>query len=136
MITGIGVVSSPQSVNVSSGDHAVFNCTAIATFINWEVYGGPLDSNLISRGFKPQLTIELNVSQNLRMGSLRVLGSPDNDDVSIVCVALLQLPSFMFVANGSDPVLLLVQGIAINLVCVCSGVGRIFEMRGQIIKQT
>ena len=70
-------------MNVSSGDHAVFNCTAIATFINWEVNGGPIDSDLINKGFEVQFTIDLNVSQDLRMRALRVLGSPDNDNTSI-----------------------------------------------------
>ena len=109
-----GIVSSPQSVNVSSGDHAEFNCTAIATFINWEVNGGPIDSDLESRGFETQFTIDLNVSQDLRMESLRVLGSPENDNTTITCVVVLVLPSLMVVADKSDPAVLLVQG-TINL---------------------
>ena len=109
-----GIVSSPQSVNVSSGDHAVFNCIAIATFINWEINGGPIDSDLINKGFETQLTIDLNVSQDLRMASLRVLGSSENDNTSITCVVVLQLASLVFLGNRSDPALLLVQGIAIR----------------------
>ena len=109
-------------MNVSSGDHAVFNCTAITTFINWEVNGGPIDSNLISRGFDQGPLVTLNVSQNLRTISLIVLGSADSNNASIVCVATelvqiqhLQLSDIEFVGNTSNPALLLVQGTALIL---------------------
>ena len=108
-----GIVSSPRSVNVPSGDHAVFNCTAIATFINWEVNGETLNSELL--GFEEQEVVDLDISQNLRMRSLTVLGSPDSNNASIACIAVLEVAPLMFVANRSNPALLLVQGTALIL---------------------
>ena len=108
-----GIVSSPQSVNVSGDDHAVFNCTAIATFINWNVNGTSLNAG--TNGFEMQLTIDVNVSQDLRTAALRVVGSPDANNSSIECVALLEQSNKTFDAISSAPALLLVQGIIITL---------------------
>ena len=105
-------------MNVSIGDNAVFNCTAIASFINWEINGGPIDSDLIGKGYDQGPLITLNVSQNLRTDSLTVLGSADNNNASIACVAILRAqiyPAFEFVGNSSDPALLLVQGTTLIL---------------------
>ena len=113
-------------MNVSSGDNAVFNCTAIATYIVWEVNGAPIDSDFISRGFDQGPLVTLNVSQNLRTDSLTVLGSADNNNASIVCVAILQLSETKFVGNTSDAVLLLVQGTAL---IVCYSRNYLFHMQ-------
>ena len=94
-------------MNVSSGDQAVFNCTAIANFIEWEINGGTLNAD---QGFEELPIINLNVSQNLRQSTLRVEGSSASNNDSIVCVALLEVAPFMFAANRSEPALLLVQG--------------------------
>ena len=103
-------------MNISSGDPAVFNCTATATFINWEVNGAALNADLMSKGFDNPITIDLNVLQDLRMSKLGVLGSPDNDNISIVCVAVLRFSATMFVSKRSDPALLLVQGMIASIV--------------------
>ena len=94
----------------ASGDHAVFNCTAIATDITWRINGDYFNADFIIKGFEEQPLIVLNVLQNLRLRQLRVLGSPDSDNASIICVTILQL-SQKIIGNTSTPVLLLVQGI-------------------------
>ena len=103
----LGIITLPQSVNISSGDHAVFNCTAIATDITWRINGDNFNADFISEGFEE---LPLIAMQNLRMRQLRVLGSPDSDNASIVCVVVLQVSLQKIVGNTSAPVILLVQG--------------------------
>ena len=56
-------------------------------------------------------TTDLNVTENLRMESLHILGSPHSNNVSIVCVAVLQVSTTMYDGISSKPALVLVQGI-------------------------
>ena len=95
------------------------NCTATATYINWKVNGVFLNHILRSQGFHEMPTIELNVTENQRRESLQVLGSPHSNNVSIVCVAVLQLSSIMFDGASSKPALVLVQGITGNVYSSC-----------------
>ena len=106
-----GIVTHPQSMNVSLNGFATFNCTAIASIITWEIDGVIIDGDIRDKGFDdsaPELT--LNLTQNLRSTSLRVLGSPDSNNVSITCVAIIPLTSFTNEADTSEPALMLVQG--------------------------
>ena len=86
----------------------MFNCTAIADFINWRIDGEPLNADLESRGFESQPLVNLDPSINSKMKSLKVNGSLDNSNTSIVCVAYPVQSS----GKGcqSDPALLLVYG--------------------------
>ena len=104
-----GVVIPPQSVNISLNEVTVINCTAIAEFINWRVNGQPIDAILTSKGFDESApTVDINEAQNLRMRTLRVLGSPDSNGVNITCIAFQGPP--MFSAATSETALILVQG--------------------------
>ena len=60
-------------------------------------------------------TTDLNVTENQRRKSLQVLGSPHSNNVSIVCVAVLQVSATMFDGASSKPALVLVQGIKGNM---------------------
>ena len=106
-----GILTPPRSVNISLNEVAVFNCTAIATFIIWRVNGEPV-ANIRSKGFDDKaLIVTVNETQNLRMRTLRVVGSPDSHNVSITCVALLQISGTNnFSVAQSEPALILVQG--------------------------
>ena len=107
----LGVVTHPQSMNVSINEFAVFNCTAIATSFTWEIDGVLIDNDLRGKGFDDSAhKLTLNLTQNLRSTSLRVLGSPDNNNVSIRCVAIIPLTSSTNDADTSEPALMLVQG--------------------------
>ena len=97
-------------MNISSGGHAVFNCTAIATDITWRINGDNFNADFITKGFEELPLIVFNAMQNLRMRQLRVLGSPDSDNASIVCVVILQVSLQKIVGNTSTPVKLLIQG--------------------------
>ena len=103
-----GIVTPPQSANVSLNEVAVFNCTAITTFINWEVNGQFVDDQTRRKGFDDTASlVTLDAAKNLRMRVLRVLGSPDSNDSNITCVAIrLGLNTLR-----SEPALILVQGI-------------------------
>ena len=106
-----GIVTHPQSMNVSLNGFATFNCTAIASIITWEIDGVIIDGDIRDKGFDdsaPELT--LNLTQNLRSASLRVLGSPNSNNVSITCVAIIPITSFTNEADTSEPALMLVQG--------------------------
>ena len=102
-------------MNVSLNGLAMFNCTAIAAIITWEIDGVLIDSDLRDRGFDDSApTLTLNLSQNLRGTSLRVLGSPDSNNVSITCVAIIPITPTTSVANTSEPALMLVQGKSVG----------------------
>ena len=70
----------------------------------------PVNDDLQNQGFHELTTVDLNVTENLLMKSLQVLGSPHSNNVSIVCVALLQVSTTMYDAVSSKPALVLVQG--------------------------
>ena len=100
-------------MNVSLHGFAMFNCTAIATSFTWEIDGVLIDDgDLRDKGFDdsaPELT--LNLTQNLRGTSLRVLGSPDSNNVSIACLAIIPITPFTNDVDTSEPpALMLVQG--------------------------
>ena len=104
-----GIVIPPRSVNISLNEVAEINCKAIATFINWEVNGQPFDDTTRSKGFDDSaLIVILNVTQNLRISTLRVVGSPDSNGANITCIAIQLIP--MISGAASEPALILVQG--------------------------
>ena len=108
-----GIVTHPQSMNVSLNGFAMFNCTAIATLITWEIDGVLIDGDLRGKGFDDATpVVTLDGAQDLRGTSLRVLGSPDSNNVSITCVALIPITLTTVDVNTSEPALMLVQGIA------------------------
>ena len=113
----LGVVTHPQSVNISLNGFAMFNCTAIASHITWEIDGVLIDSDgdLRDKGFDDSTpTLPLNLTQDLRGTSLRVLGSPDSNNVSITCVAIIPITPFTNDVGTSEPALMLVQGESIG----------------------
>ena len=79
-------------MNISWNGVAFINCTAIATFVDWESNGILID-RLQNRGFDRAPTVALNITQNLRMSTLKVVGSSNSSNVSVVCVALLYNPN-------------------------------------------
>ena len=90
----------------------MFNCTAIATFITWEIDGVLIDGDLRDKGFDDTASlVTLDGAQDLRGTSLRVLGSPDSNNVSISCVAIIPITPFTNDVDTSEPALMLVQGI-------------------------
>ena len=103
-----GIVVPPRSVNISLNEVAEINCIAIATFTAWEVNGQPFDNAIRSKGFDDSApTVILNETQNLRMRTLRVVGSPDSNGANITCIAIQISP---LSAATSEPALILVQG--------------------------
>ena len=109
-----GIVTHPQSMNVSHNGFAMFYCTAIASFITWEIDGVLINSDLRGKGFDDSApTLTLNLTQDLRGTSLRVLGSPDSNNVSITCVAIIPITLLKNDVNTSEPALMLVQGKSI-----------------------
>ena len=113
----LGVVTHPQSMNVSLNGFAMFNCTVIASFISWEIDGVLISKNddLRDKGFDDSAPVmTLNLTQDLRSTSLRVLGSPDSNNVSITCVAFNPITLTEFVVNTSEPALVHVQGKSVG----------------------
>ena len=112
----LGVVTHPQSMNVSLNGFAMFNCTAIANFIIWEIDGVLIDGDLRNKGFDDRAPlVTLNLTQNLRSTSLRVLGSPDSSNVSIACVAIIPITPTTNYFDVSKPALMLVQGKSVGM---------------------
>ena len=94
----------------------MFNCTAIASLITWEIDGVLIDNNIRDKGFDDSAPLStLNSTQDLRGTSLRVLGSPDSNNVSITCLAIIPITPFTSDANTSEPALMLVQGKSIGM---------------------
>ena len=123
----LDVVTHPQSMNISLNGFAMFNCTAIASFITWEIDGVLIDSDLRNKGFDDSApTLTLNLTQQLHSTSLKVLGSPDSNNVSITCLAIIPITPFMNAINTSEPALMLVQGeyacisAHVHNTCTCS----------------
>ena len=80
-----------------------FTCTAVTNGFAWEANGQQLDNNeevVIA-------TVPVNVVQNLRMSTLRILVTSSDNATNITCVVVSLSP---FTSDESDPVLLLVQG--------------------------
>ena len=101
-----GIFALPESVDAALNITVHFTCTAIALDIEWEVNGERITSDLRNRGFddtSPLIT--LNSTQNLRMSTIAVLGSADNNGSNITCVALSLSAPFIL---ESEPAVLLV----------------------------
>ena len=109
-------------MNVSLNGFAMFNCTAIATSITWEIDGVLINSDkgyLKSKGFDDSASlVTLDSTQDLRGTSLRVLGSSNNSNASITCVAItfLSITPPSFAVNRSEPALMLVQGKSVSYI--------------------
>ena len=86
------------------------NCTAVATYIHWEVNSV---SVLVYRnkGITQSETETLDAVQNLRTRKLWVKGSPDSDGAQIVCIVTLINSDDSYQTIISEPALVLVQGI-------------------------
>ena len=113
-----GVVTHPQSMNVSLNGFATFNCTAIASLITWEIDGALIDNDFREKGFDDTASlVTLDGAQQLHGTSLRVLGSPDSNNVSITCVAIIPLTLTTNDVNTSEPALMLVQGMHVQNTC-------------------
>ena len=94
-------------MNISSGDHAVFNCTAIATFINWEVNGTTVDAEFLSKGFETQQLVDPD-------NNLTVLGTTENNGSFITCHSLLLLTSPPSSANSTVAISVKRPGMLVN----------------------
>ena len=104
-----GIVTHPQSMNVSLNGFAMFDCTAIASLITWEIDGVLINGDIRGKGFDDSApTVTLNLTQDLRSTSLRVLGSPDSNNVSITCVAIIPITLTTNDVDTSEPALVLV----------------------------
>ena len=102
-------------MNVSLNGFAMFNCTATTSLITWEIDGVLIDNDLRDKGFDDTApTLTLNLAQELRSTSLRVLGSPDSNNVSITCLAIIPITPFMNDVNTSEAALMLVQGKSVG----------------------
>ena len=73
-----------MSVNVMVNKIAVFNCTAIATFINWRVNNHPA-----GEGFTNTTNQVLNSVQNIRSSTLYVQSLTEYNGYEIKCLILL-----------------------------------------------
>ena len=101
-----GFVAPPESVNAVLNITVHFTCTAIAIDIEWTVNGGKITIDLRNRGFDDSSPlITLNSTQNLRMSTIAVLGSADNNGSNITCVAISLSAPFIL---ESEPAVLLV----------------------------
>ena len=113
-------------MNVSLNGFATFNCTAIANFITWEIDGVLINSDIRGKGFDDSApTLTLNLIQDLRSTSLRVLGSPDSNNVSITCLAVIPITPFANNVNTSEPALMLVQGKSVSYLYILQWMFRI-----------
>lgn len=110
----VGIVTHPQSANVTLNSVIKINCTVIATFIYWQINGLLIPEHWRSNDINATSSqVTINQTQNRRFRSLSVLGTSDSNGTNIVCVAQLGL-------NPSDSVrseeaLILVQGDHFNL---------------------
>ena len=114
-IHSTGIVAPPESVNAVLNITVHFTCTAIALDIVWTVNGDSITPDLRNRGFDDSSAlITLNSTQNLRMSTIAVLGSADNNGSSITCVALSLSAPFIV---ESEPAVILVFKPGILSVC-------------------
>ena len=104
-----GIVTPPQSMNVSLNGFAMFNCTAIASVtVTWEIDGVLIDGGIRDKGFDDSASVvTLNLTQYLRCTSLRVLVSPDSNNN---CVAIIPVTLTTNDVNPREPAMMLVQG--------------------------
>ena len=101
-----GIVVPPESVSAALNRTVHFTCTASAIDIQWEVNGERVNSDLRNRGFDDSSPLmALNITQNLHMSVINVLGSADNNGSNITCVALSLSAPFIL---ESEPAVLLV----------------------------
>ena len=101
-----GIVAPPKSVNAVLNITVPFTCTAIAIDIAWEVDGEIITPDLRNRGFDDSSPlITLNSTQNLRMSTIAVSGSADNNGSNITCLAVSLSAPFIV---KSEPAVLLV----------------------------
>ena len=102
------IVYPPVSANVSVGQPAVFNCTAVADVIEWLADNEPVsDEDFHAKGFHAS-TKPPNSMIGLRRSKLHVEGREENNNVSITCVAFNKSNAFKI--DKSNPALLRVQG--------------------------
>ena len=97
----------------------MFSCSAIATLITWEIDGVLIDDALRNKGFDDTASlVTLDTAQDLRGTSLKVLGSPDSNNVSITCLAIIpdQITITTNNAERSEPALMLVQGKSVGYI--------------------
>ena len=105
-----GILAPPQSLNITINEVAVMNCTAVATYIDWEV-------NHVSvlvysdKGIIQSETVTHDAAQNLRTRKLWVTGSSDSDGARIVCVVTLFNSDDSHQTISSEPALVRVQGL-------------------------
>ena len=85
------------------------NCTAVATYIHWEVNSVTVLAYR-NKGITPSETEIQDAVQNLRTRKLWVTGSPDSDGVRIVCIVTLVNSDDSHQTILSEPALVLVQG--------------------------
>ena len=105
-----GIVVPPQPKNISLNQVAVLNCTAIATFIYWEVNGEPAD-DWRSRGIDDRApTVILDDAKSLRLATLRVEGSYGMNSANLTCIAILSIVGTDPSIATSDKVFIQVQG--------------------------
>ena len=96
-------------MNISLNEETVLNCTAIATFINWEINGETLSVVHRNKGFDDSGPIVvLDEISNRRMRTLRVVGSHDSNGSNITCFAFLRITPTDFNTAPSEPTLILV----------------------------
>ena len=114
-----GIVSPPQSVNISLNEIAQINCTAIATFINWKVDGKIVD-DLRNEGIDSfdDTASAVHLGENLLLVTLRVKGSPYSNNVNVTCVAILSIGGDHTEAF-SEPALLRVLGQCLQCYWAC-----------------
>ena len=102
-------------MNVSLNGFATFNCTAIASLITWEIDGVLINGDLRDKGFDDTApVVTLDGTQDLRGTSLRVLGSLNNNNTNITCVAIIPVTLTTNNVNTSEPALMLVQGESVG----------------------
>ena len=100
-----GILTPPQSINISFNGVANLKCTAVSSFIYWEINGQPT-ADLRGQGF--QDTTE-TINETLRSSTQRVEGSHVSNNASLVCIAVLSVHNDHSKAK-SDPAFIQVQG--------------------------
>ena len=116
------IIDPPTNQSIMLGQKVTFVCSAIATFISWEVNNMPISAEQRSDGFDDSAPlVTLNQAMNLRSKNLTVLGTIKNNGSKIVCFSLLLSPQS---SDRSDPVVIRVKftGIITSMLlwrCCC-----------------
>ena len=105
-----GILAPPQSVIISLNEVAVLSCTAIADFINWAVNGIPANEYKSNVFDDSAPIVTLDAMRDLRMRTLRVLGSPDSNGVNVTCIAFLHTGTTNVSVAVSEPAVIVFQG--------------------------